>query len=143
MIVNAFNDCIVSAMDNTKLANDITGLQTTKTSGDSANVTKQESGMKADSESTKETENKSAIMESVDNLVTTAGEVGKSAIAGGTMVMIVGLIAAVVIGVFFMQSPEAMAMASDAAKKMKGGGLSNPYTILIILGLLILFNQKS
>ena len=50
-----------------------------------------------------------------------------------------------VVAVFFLQSPEAMAMAGDAVKNMKkkGGGLNNPYTMLIILGLLILFNQKS
>lgn len=145
VLIKAFNDCIVTAMDTQKLTSDVTGLQTTKTSADTANTTKQEAGMKADSDITKETENKSAIMESVDNLVTTAGDVGKSAIAGGTMVMIIGLIGVAVIAVFFLQSPEAMAMAGDAAKNMKkkGGGLSNPYTMLIILGLLILFNQKS
>lgn len=144
VLINAFNDCIVTAMDTQKLTSDITGLQTTKTSADTANANKQGADMKAETEVTKESEKKSAIMESVDNLVTTAGEVGKSAIAGGTMIMIVGLIAVAGIAVFFLQSPEAMAMAGDAAKNMKkGGGLNNPYTMLIILGLLILFNQKS
>ena len=141
--IKAFNDCIMKALDNTKLTSDITGLQTTKTSSDTANTSKQESGMKSDTELTKEKENKSAIMESVDNLVTTAGEVGKSAIAGGTMIMIVGLIAAAIALVFFMKSPEAMAMAKDGMKGMKkGGGLSNPYSILIILGLILLFTYK-
>lgn len=144
VLINAFNDCIVTAMDTQKLTSDITGLQTTKTSTDTANANKQDAEMRAESELTNESEKKSAIMESVDNLVTTAGEVGKSAIAGGTMIMIVGLIAVAGIVVFFLQSPEAMAMAGDAAKNIKkGGGLNNPYTMLIILGLLILFNQKS
>lgn len=144
VLIKAFNDCIVTSMDTQKLTSDITGLQTTKTSADTANANKQGADMKAETEVTKESEKKSAIMESVDNLVTTAGEVGKSAIAGGTMIMIVGLIAVAGIAVFFLQSPEAMAMAGDAAKNMKkGGGLNNPYTMLIILGLLILFNQKS
>ena len=145
MIINAFNDCIVSAMDNSKLVSDITGLQTTKSSSDTVNKTKLDADLKAETEVTKEIVKNSAIMESVDNLVTTAGEVGKSAIAGGTLIMIVGLIAVAGVAVFFLQSPEAMAMAGDAAKNMKkkGGGLSNPYIMLIILGLLILFNQKS
>lgn len=143
--IKAFNDCIMKALDNTKLTSDITGLQTTKTSSDTSNTSKQDTDMKADTELVKETEKSSAIMASVDNLVDTAGEVGKSAIAGGTMVMIVGLIAVAGIAVFFLQSPEAMAMAGDVAKdlKKKGGGLNNPYTMLIILGLLILFNHKS
>lgn len=144
VLITAFNDCIVTAMDTQKLTSDITGLQTTKTSTDTANTNKQGADMKAETEVTKESEKKSAIMESVDNLVSEAADVGKSAIAGGTMVMIVGLIAVAGIAVFFLQSPEAMAMAGDAAKNMKkGGGLNNPYTMLIILGLLILFNQKS
>ena len=144
VLIKAFNDCIITAMDTQKLTSDITGLQTTKTSSDTANTNKQDGGMKADTEVTKETEKSSAIMASVDNLVDTAGEVGKSAIAGGTMIMIVGLIAVAGVAVMFLQSPDAMAMAGDAAKNMKkGGGLNNPYTILIILGLLILFNQKS
>ena len=144
VLIKAFNDCIVTAMDTQKLTSDVTGLQTTKTSADTANANKQGADMKAETEVTKESEKKSAIMESVDNLVTTAGEVGKSAISGGTMIMIVGLIAVAGIAVFFLQSPEAMAMAGDAVKNMKkGGGLNNPYTMLIILGLLILFNHKS
>ena len=144
VLIKAFNDCIVSAMDTQKLTSDVTGLQTTKTSSDTANTNKQGADMKAETEVTKESEKKSAIMESVDNLVDTAGEVGKSAIAGGTIIMIVGLIAVAGVAVMFLQSPDAMAMAGDAAKNMKkGGGLNNPYTILIILGLLILFNQKS
>ena len=148
VLIKAFNDCIITAMDTQKLTSDITGLQTTKTSSDTANTNKQDGGMKADTEVTKETVRESAIMESVDNLVTTAGEVGKSVIAGGTMIMIVGLIAVAGIAVVFLQSPDAMAMAGDVVKNMKGdvkkgGGLNNPYTMLIILGLLILFNQKS
>lgn len=143
VLIKAFNDCIVTAMDTQKLTSDITGLQTTKTSSDTANTNKQGADMKAETAVTKESEKKSAIMESVDNLVSEAADVGKSAIAGGTMIMIVGLIAVAVIAVFFLQSPEAMAMAGDVAKNKKGGGLSNPYTMLIILGLLILFNQKS
>ena len=148
VLIKAFNDCIIKSMDNSKLTSDITGLQTTTTSADTANTNKQDAGMKADTEVTKETVRESAIMESVDNLVTTAGEVGKSVIAGGTMIMIVGLIAVAGIAVVFLQSPDAMAMAGDAVKNMKGdvkkgGGLNNPYTMLIILGLLILFNQKS
>jgi phosphotransferase system glucose/maltose/N-acetylglucosamine-specific IIC component len=128
-------------MDNTKLTSDITGLQSTKTTADTANISKQDTGMKSDTEISKEKENKSAIMESVDNLVTTAGEIGKSAIAGGSIIMIVGLIAAAVALVFFMKSPEAMAMAKDSLKK-KGGGINNPYSVLIILGLILLFTYK-
>jgi hypothetical protein len=141
VLITAFNDCIVSAMDNTKLTSDITGLQSTKTTADTANISKQDTGMKSDTEISKEKENKSAIMESVDNLVTTAGEIGKSAIAGGSIIMIVGLIAAAVALVFFMKSPEAMAMAKDSLKK-KGGGINNPYSVLIILGLILLFTYK-
>ena len=144
LLVRAFNDCIVTAMDNTKLTSDITGLQTTKTSSDTANASKQETGMKSDTELTKEKENKSAIMESVDNLVDTAGSVAKSAISGGTIIVIIGIIGAVVAVIFFMKSPEAMAMAKDGVKGMKkGGGLSNPYSILIILFLILLFTHKS
>jgi hypothetical protein len=143
VLITAFNDCIVTAMDNTKLTSDITGLQTTKTSSDTANASKQESGMKSDTELTKEKENKSAVMESVDNLVDTAGSVAKSAISGGTIIMIVGLIAVAIVLVFFMKSPEAMAMAKDGIKGKKGGGLSNPYSILIILFLILLFTHKS
>ena len=137
VLITAFNDCIVSAMDNTKLTSDITGLQTTKTSADTTNASKQDTGMKTDTEVSKEKKNESAIMDSVDNLVDTAGEIGKSAITGGSMIMIVGIIGAVIALVFFMKSPDAMAMAKNAMEKKKGGGINNPCNILIILCLIL------
>lgn len=143
VLIAVFTECIIAKIDNTKLVSDITGLQTTKTSSDTLNKSKQEADMKAETEITKATEKKSAIMESVDNLVNKAVDLGNNFLAGGTLIIVIGIIGVIVALVFFLKSPEAMNMAKDGMKKIKGGGLNNPYRIVIILFLILLFTYKS
>lgn len=137
LLINAFSDCIINAMDTTALTQDITGLTGTKTSSDTTNKSSAGGEMKTDTKVEDKKEEKSAIMDSVNNLVNKIGDVAQSGIASGAIVFVV--LGLGVLGFLLMGGGDQIASVANAVKK--GGGLDQKSkNVVTILGLILLFN---
>lgn len=117
----AFNTCLIKMEMGQKVTDKLMNGYEFKSASDTTNTTKVDSGLKAESEITKKTEQESAIMKSVDNLVDKA-----TGLMGSWVYIVGGVILVAVIGVIFLFgsgaiSPSDFTPMGQAANAFKGG----------------------
>jgi hypothetical protein len=120
-VVTAAINCILGAVNASTMGTDIANSIGAVSSSDTTNANKTDSKVKTENDVSKTVEKGSAIMDSVDTAVTTAGSVANNAISTGGMLMgmwflipICGICCCcfIVIAIIFMMS--------------SGGGISTP-----------------
>lgn len=144
LLITAFNDCVIEQLDTTTLTTKVTDLKTTKSEADTANISKVDSELKAKTELEKTKEAESGIMKSVDNLVDNVADVSKSAIAGSTIILIVGVVAVGIVAVIFLKSGGIGQVAAAAKTMKRGGGFlgldKNSENVIIVLLIILIIN---
>jgi len=86
-VVKAAINCIMGAVNASSMGTDIANKLGAATISDASNANKTDSAVKTDTDVSKTTEKGSAIMDSVDTAVTTAGSVANNAISTGGMLV--------------------------------------------------------
>lgn len=86
-VVSAAINCILGAVNASTMGTDIANKIGAATSSDTTNTNKTDTSVKTENDVSKTVEKGSAIMESVDTAVTTAGSVANNAISTGGMLM--------------------------------------------------------
>jgi hypothetical protein len=119
--VTAFNTCLIKMEMGQKVTDKLMNGYEFKSASDTTNTSKVDSGLKAESEITKKTEQESAIMKSFDNLIDKA-----TGLAGSWIYIVGGVILIAVIGVIYLVgsgavSPSDFTPMGAAAKSFRGG----------------------
>jgi hypothetical protein len=160
--IKSFNDCFINLNMGSKIANSLTNGLETKTKSETENKQTAKQELKSESEISKETIQESAIMNSVDNLVSTVGGLMSSwiFIVGGIILLVVLVVGylfasgAISMDDFaqFTPSGAAAGVAGDVLDVVKGGddedqeggGMNGKiYLLAGLVAMLILIARKS
>jgi hypothetical protein len=117
----AFNTCLIKMEMGQKVTDKLMNGYEFKSANDTTNTTKVDSGLKAQTELTKKTEQESAIMNSVDNLVDKA-----TGLLGSWVYVLGGVVLIAILGVVFLVgsgavSPSDFTPMGAATRAFRGG----------------------